>query len=155
MTDIIDEPWDEEAETEFVDTLLKQFVPRLENRITLLNLGGGSISELMNRQRKQFEEFDLLFLGLSDVEKGTHAEATGSAVGRANEVDGAQCCDSKASAGGEEEGMSRMKDSRLVERHWAVPGLSRVRTPATDLYPYLHTERASSPQAKQRREVVA
>ena len=35
---------DDEAETaEFVDTLLKQFVPRLANRIELLNLGGGAI----------------------------------------------------------------------------------------------------------------
>ena len=39
--------------------------------------------------------------------------------------------------------------SRLKERHWAVPHLYRVRTPATDLYPYLHTERATSPQRKQ------
>jgi hypothetical protein len=36
---------------------------------------------------------------------------------------------------------SRMKEV-LREKHWAVPGLSRIRTPATDMYPYLHTERA-------------
>ena len=42
MNALIDE--DDEAETaEFVDTLLKQFVPRLANRIELLNLGGGAI----------------------------------------------------------------------------------------------------------------
>lgn len=42
---------------------------------------------------------------------------------------------------------SRMKEVR--EPHWAVPHLSRVRRPATDLYPYLPTERATAPRAKQ------
>jgi hypothetical protein len=48
--------------------------------------------------------------------------------------------------------MSRMKDSRLVERHWAVPHLYRIRRPSTDLYPYLPTERATPPQRKQAAE---
>jgi hypothetical protein len=39
--------------------------------------------------------------------------------------------------------------SRLKEKHWAIPHLSRVRMPATDLYPYLPTERATPPQRKQ------
>jgi hypothetical protein len=43
---------------------------------------------------------------------------------------------------------SRMKQ-RYQERHWAIPGLVRVRRPATDLYPYLPTERAIAPRAKQ------
>jgi hypothetical protein len=42
---------------------------------------------------------------------------------------------------------SRMKEVR--EPHWAVPHLYRVRRPATDLYPYLPTERATAPRAKQ------
>jgi hypothetical protein len=42
---------------------------------------------------------------------------------------------------------SRMKEVR--QPHWAVPHLYRVRRPATDLYPYLPTERATAPRAKQ------
>ena len=42
---------------------------------------------------------------------------------------------------------SRMKELR--QPHWAVPHLYRVRRPATDLYPYLPTERATAPRAKQ------
>jgi hypothetical protein len=40
--------------------------------------------------------------------------------------------------------------SKTREKHWAVPQLSRPRTPATDLYPYLSTERAQPVRAKAR-----
>ena len=49
---------------------------------------------------------------------------------------------------------SRMKEV-LREKHWAVPGLSRVRRPATDLYPYLPTERATAPGAKQQQRLLS
>jgi hypothetical protein len=40
--------------------------------------------------------------------------------------------------------------SRLKERHPTIPGLVRLpRTAAQDLYPYLRTERATAPRAKQ------
>jgi hypothetical protein len=48
---------------------------------------------------------------------------------------------------------SRMKEVR--EPHWAVPHLYRVRRPATDLYPYLPTERATAPQRKQQQRLLS
>jgi hypothetical protein len=64
MTTIEDDDYDEAGTAEFVDTLLEQFIPRQASRITLLDLGGGSIDELIDRQREQFEELDLLSRGL-------------------------------------------------------------------------------------------
>jgi hypothetical protein len=61
---IVDLCEDEQEIAEFVLILLDQLAPRLANRIELLNLGGGSISELMDRQREQFQEMALLFAGL-------------------------------------------------------------------------------------------
>ena len=74
MTTIEDDYDEEQSAAEFVDTLMEQFVPRLTNRIELLNLGGGSISEVMNRQREQFEELELLCAGLPPRYKGEMVE---------------------------------------------------------------------------------
>jgi hypothetical protein len=44
--------------------------------------------------------------------------------------------------------MTKTREPR--QPHWAIPQVSRPRSAATDLYPYLRTERGAAPRAKQK-----